>query len=262
MRRRLPSCAVNAQGAPHTPEWYLDRYDRLTARFAAATGAADLDAAVPACGDWTVADLVRHLGGVHQWARWCVEHGRSPTREEARSAPAFDRTDAQAWYATTAAELGTAMRAADHDGPTWHPFPVEHVGRVWPRRQAHEVAMHLWDLESATGRPGTIDAELASDGIDEYFEVVVPRLIVREGIAIPDSSFHVHCTDVDGEWLVWNEDGEYRMKRAHEKGDAALRGPAEVILLELWGRDHGRGDELGPVGDETALAAWTSLAGM
>jgi hypothetical protein len=90
----------------------------------------------------------------------------------------------------------------------------------------------------------------------------VPRLIARDGVAVPASSFHIHCTDVDGEWLQWNEDGEYRWKRAHEKGDAALRGPAEVILLELWGRDHGRSEELSPVGDESALTAWTSLAGM
>lgn len=251
---------MNAQEELHTPDWYLDRYDALTARFAGALAGVDPDAPVPACGDWTVADLTRHLGGVHQWARFCVEHGRAPTRDDERP-PAYDADDAAGWYATAAAELGAAMRDLDPDGPTWHPFPVEAVGRVWPRRQAHEVAVHLWDLESATGTPGAIEPELASDGIDEYVGLVVPRLVAREAIEVPASSFHIHCTDVDGEWLQWN-DGGYQWKRAHEKGDAALRGPAEVILLELWARDHGRSDELSPVGDESALDAWTSLAGM
>ena len=49
------------------------------------------------------------------------------------------------------------------------------------------------------------------------------------------------------------------MKRAHEKGDAALRGPAGAILLRLWGRADS--DELSPVGDPDALEAWLALSG-
>jgi hypothetical protein len=52
------------------------------------------------------------------------------------------------------------------------------------------------------------------------------------------------------------------MIRAHEKGDAALRGPAEPILLRLWGRDSTRADELSPVGDQAVLADWLAIAGM
>ncbi len=135
------------------------------------------------------------------------------------------------------------------------------MAAFWPRRQAHETAVHRWDAERAIGLDPVIDTELASDGIDEYFEAIVPRLIVREAISVPASSFHVHCTDVDGEWLVWSEAGEYRMIRAHQKGDAALRGPAAAILLRLWGRGPDGDVELSPVGDEDALAAWTSLGG-
>ncbi|MFP5488716.1 MAG: maleylpyruvate isomerase family mycothiol-dependent enzyme, partial [Acidimicrobiia bacterium] len=159
-------------------------------------------------------------------------------------------------------ELVVALRSLDPGAPTWHPFTVERVAAVWPRRQAHETSAHRWDLQTAVGAPDPIEPELASDGIDEYFEVAVPRLLKREGLAVPASSFHVHCTDVDGEWLVWSDDGAYRMKRAHEKGDAALRGPAEAILLRLWGRTSARADELSPVGDESALAAWLTFAGM
>ncbi len=121
--------------------------------------------------------------------------------------------------------------------------------------------MHRWDAERAVGLDATIDPSLAADGIDEYFELAIPSLVVR-GIAVPSGSLHVHCTDVDGEWLVTSDDGEYRMIRAHEKGDAALRGPAEPILLRLWGRDSNRADELSPVGDESVLADWLAIAGM
>ncbi len=129
-------------------------------------------------------------------------------------------------------------------------------------------------LEAAsTGRPAivsdvpgcrhaVIDATLASDGIDEYFELAVPRLVARTGLRLPEGTLHVHCTDVDGEWLVWAHHGEFRMVRSHQKGDAALRGPAEALLLRLWGRTGDQAPGLDPIGDEHVLASWLSIAGM
>src|SRR5690606_16527072 len=116
------------------------------------------------------------------------------------------------WFREGATELVEALGGLDPGAPTWHPFTVARVASVWPRRQAHETAMHRGDAQAAVGEPDPIDPELASDGIDEYFEVAIPRLIERERLAVPASSFHVHCTDVDGEWLVWSDGGEYRMK--------------------------------------------------
>ena len=57
-------------------------------------------------------------------------------------------------------------------------------------------------------------------------------------------------------------DPEYTVVRAHQKGDAALRGPAEAILLRLWGRESPRADQLSPVGDESVLDAWLGLTGL
>ena len=102
----------------------------------------------------------------------------------------------------------------------------------------------------------------ASDGIDEYFELVLPRLGVREHVEVPTGSFHVHCTDVAGEWLVERDGDALRVTREHAKGDAALRGPAEAILLRLWNRDSPRAEELNEVGDPAVAAAWLSLPGM
>ncbi len=44
---------------------------------------------------------------------------------------------------------------------------------------------------------------------------------------------HLHCTDVEGEWLV-SADG--RVELGHAKGDAALRGSASDLLLALFKR--------------------------
>ena len=251
---------MNAEGTPqHEPEWYIGHLRRAAADFAAVVESGPLDAPVAACPGWDVARLTVHLGVIHRWARHCAIHGEPPADREAFEPGDRDLAE---WFTEGADELVSTLVEIDLEGPTWHPFTVARVGRVWPRRQLHETTIHRWDAQRAIGEPNAIDPEVASDGIDEYFEIVIPRLTVREGIQVPTGSFHVHCTDVDGEWLVWNDGGEYRMKRAHEKGDAALRGPAEAILLRLWGRTRDLTEPLSPVGDESVLDAWLAIAGM
>jgi len=242
-----------------TPEWYLVHLRRESELFAAAIDAGPHDAPVPSCPGWDVARLTLHLGVIHRWARHCALFA-DPPDDRTQFEPS-DR-DLAEWFREGAADLVTTLAEIDHDGPTWHPFTVTRVGRVWPRRQAHETAMHRWDIESAVGEPGPLDAELASDGIDEYFELALPRLLTREGIALPAGSFHVHCTDVEGEWIAWNADGELHLEREHRKGDAALRGPAEAVLLRLWNRVDDSNPELSSVGDEAVRTAWLSLGGM
>jgi uncharacterized protein (TIGR03083 family) len=50
-------------------------------RMAAAAAVADPDGAVPTCPEWTVRDLIRHMGGVHRWATGYVASGQTePSR--------------------------------------------------------------------------------------------------------------------------------------------------------------------------------------
>lgn len=237
---------------------FVDHFERSAEAFADAIEAADPTAPVPSCPGWNALGLVEHLGWVHLWAEFCAAHGRAPNDEEAGGLSTFDRTRpdlAADWYRATAHALAPTLRSLDPAAPTWHPFPSDRVAAFWPRRMAHETTIHLWDLEHAVGRePSRIDAEFASDGIDEYLGVFLPRERMR-GATLPSGSLHVHCTDVEGEWLVW-DDGDYHLVRAHQKGDAALRGPAEALLLSLWGRQHAHVDSLSPIGDETVLDGW------
>ena len=54
--------------------------------------------------------------------------------------------------------------------------------------------------------------------------------------AVGDGTLHLHCTDVEGEWLVARRDGEVTVTREHAKGDVAARGSASDLFLFLWGR--------------------------
>lgn len=257
----LPTVTDTSQPRPDsdTTGWYLDHYRAEADRLAGALATGPLDAPVAACPGWDVAQLARHVGQVHRWAAICIREGRSPGPDDLADVPPFDPDDAAAWYRACADDLVPLLAAIDPAAPTWHPFPAAQVAGVWPRRMAHETAVHRWDAEHAIGQAPGLDAWLASDGIDEYFEVMVPRRLASDA-AVPEGSLHVHCTDVEGEWLVWAEGGEYRMIRAHQKGDAALRGPAADLLLRLWSRPVADG-ALSPVGDDGVLASWLAVGG-
>lgn len=213
-----------------------------------------LDTPVPSCPGWDLADLARHLIAVQRWVTGVLAAGAPPSAPP--SSP-DDVEDLVAQFRHDAQALVDALAAADPAGPTWHPFGGPMETWVWHRRQAHEHTIHGWDAERAVGETTPLDAELASDGIDEYLSVGLPRVLGRDGVEAPSGSLHLHCTDVDGEWLVWFDDG-LQLRREHAKGDAAVRGPAEAMLLTLWGRSTPRRSELDVVGDASVAEAWLS----
>jgi uncharacterized protein (TIGR03083 family) len=239
--------------------WYVDHLLDDVERFAAAVELGALDAPIEACPGWDLRHLTHHLGSVHRWARQSAATAKQP---ESFGTETPDDDELAGWLRAGAHELAETLLAIDPAGATWSPFPVEQVGAIWPRRQAMETMVHRWDAETAVGIRATLDAELASDGIDEYFAIALPRLIQRGRANPPTGSLHLHCTDIAGEWLIWTEGSELKIIREHSKGDAALRGPAEAILLKLWNRKTPRADELSPVGDESVLAGWLTIAGM
>ena len=60
---------------------------------------------------------------------------------------------------------------------------------------------------------------------------------MRDGEGLLSGSVHIHCTDVDGEWLIVPTDtSDVVVTREHAKGDCAIRGSASQLLLGLWRR--------------------------
>jgi len=225
---------------------------------AAAVDTGPLNAPVSACPGWDVADLARHTGEIHRWATETVLTGARPERNSFRRHPP-EGMELSAWIREGVGLLATALSDIDPEAPTWHVFPVPMVAGVWPRRQSQETLVHRWDAQNAIGVAAEIDPVLASDGIDEYFHVILPRLEQGECVDYPSGTLHVHCTDVAGEWLISAEDGRLVVERAHAKGDVALRGPAADLLLLLWGRSGGPVD---PIGDPQLAAQWIALGGL
>jgi uncharacterized protein (TIGR03083 family) len=211
---------------------HVEHLRREAAALAAAVRAGTTEA-VPSCPGWTVADLVEHVGRVHRWVVRSIEaptDQRVPFIVEGDPEPGDDLA---AWYEDRIAELMAELDRGDFDrvvATFVGPRPLA----WWARRQSHEVAVHRWDAEHAHGTPTPIDAAAASDGVDEFLDTFVAR---RPGkFAEVAGSLHLHCTDVEGEWVLRPDGEALQLERVHAKGDVAVRGPASDLFLLTWGR--------------------------
>jgi uncharacterized protein (TIGR03083 family) len=225
--------------------------------FAAAVEHGPPDAPIAGCPGWTLLDLGEHLGEVHRWVLGALAVGAPPP---AHDDPAPDGSAARAeWLRAGSARLLDALLSLDPAMPTWHPFPVApKVAGLWRRRQAQEASVHRWDAERAAGGQPTIDAAFASDGIDEYFTVMLPRLLLRENRRTPASRLAVAVTDTATRWVVDGTTGLPALLPSGVEADAEIRGDAASVLLRLWGRPS-EGVELD--GARTVAEDWLALGG-
>jgi uncharacterized protein (TIGR03083 family) len=222
----------------------------------AAAEGANLDALVPTCPDWTVRELVRHIGGVHRWA---TSYVAGPLTEFVpRDLPEVVGTwpeDAElmAWFRAGHAALVEAISAAPPDLACYFFLPAPTPLAGWARRQAHETAIHRVDAELAAGRPvSSLSPELAADGIDELLYCSAPLVGKRLRLE-PPRTLHVAPSDGTGTWLVHIGEG-ITVLRDHGPADCTITGPAESLCLLLWNR---RGvDGLDVAGDASVLNWW------
>jgi uncharacterized protein (TIGR03083 family) len=214
-----------------------------------------LDTPVPTCPEWTLRDLGHHLGRVHRWVAEIVRTGARPDGYD----PGQAGDDVAAWVRAGSDGLTEALRSRDPAEPCWT-FAAPAVVGFWSRRQAIETAVHRWDGENAAGSAHPIDAEVGSDGVDEMLTVMAPMSWARKA---PDvaGTIHLHCTDVDGEWLVrLDGKGAFDVTREHAKGDVAFRGPASSLLLALWRRLPAGAEGLEVLGDADLLTRFLAEA--
>ena len=216
---------------------YLDQLARNSERLADAAAAAGVDTPVPSCPDWTVADLLDHCVRGDGWARAVVEQAGAGSTERVLPTDAeLPEGDALVdAFRQGARELVDVLAAVPSDTPAWTFAASDRTVGFWQRRRANETSVHRYDAELAAGTPTPIDAALAVDGIDEILTVFLARLAGNFD-AMGDATVHLHCTDVDGEWLVTRTGGELSVSREHAKGDVAARGSASDLLLFLWSR--------------------------
>ncbi|WP_369172658.1 maleylpyruvate isomerase family mycothiol-dependent enzyme [Streptomyces sp. R28] len=241
---------------------------------AVVTSGADLSATVPTCPDWSLEELVRHMGGALRWVELIV---RTRAQEEVPQdkVPLIGGPDGQgdpaaldAWLAETGEMIVAALREAGPDTKVWGWAGVLNAG-FWARRMAHEVTIHRADATLAAGQPYEVAPDIAADAIDEWLEIVewaqrtLPDDPARD-LRRPGSSIHLHATDdttdVNAEWFIDLADDVLAWRRGHEKATVALRGPLTAVLLAFYRRLPLDSPELEVLGDRELLEFWLERA--
>ena len=246
-------------------ERYLERVESDARRFAEMVAEGDPKAEVPSCPGWQLADLCAHQGNVHRWVTQIVTT-RSRERVGWGALPdagiPTDPAGQADWLLRGALAVTAVLREAGTGTEVWG-WAGEHSTGWWGRRMAHETLVHRIDAELAVdGRPGRIDPELAADNIDELLHnAVAPasRAFPKRGLLRGEGdTLHLHCTDVHGEWLLRRApvaEG-FSYDEGHAKGDAAVRGPAEELMLLVNKRLPDGGNDLQVIGDDRVLTLW------
>lgn len=223
------------QQANLEPDQYLTALARESMDLAEAAQVAGPSAPVPSCPGWTVFDLIVHCVSGDSWARTIIERQtteRVPT-EVPENPPTGDAL--VPWFLAGAQALIDALKKTDPSTSVWTFSPADRTARFWYRRRAHETSIHRADAQLATGRsPVPIDGALASDGVDEFLTVFVPRW-GKTALGVGET-VHFHCTDVGGEWLLRGSDDDVTVTREHAKADVTTRGSASDLMLFVWGR--------------------------
>ena len=219
-------------------EFWVEALHREGRDFHDAVAKSDLSLPVPSCPEWTASHLVEHLGGAYAWVRQVVEAaGEKSDRRDAQ--PPDD--DLLTWFDEVLAGLVTVLDAVDPDAPAWNWSTQPQVARFWPRRVAHETAVHRWDAQLISRLAKPVDAELAGDGVSEVLDTWLPagRTAVKNDA---QGVVRLMAQDIDRTWLVrlrangLNLLDETALLDDAPEAQTQIGGTASDLLLALWGR--------------------------
>ncbi|WP_086560073.1 maleylpyruvate isomerase family mycothiol-dependent enzyme [Streptomyces africanus] len=238
------------------------------------TSGADLSGTVPTCPDWSLEDLVRHLGGALRWVEFIVRTRAGEEVPEERVpglAGPGTRGDAavlDAWLAEGGEQVVAALREAGPDTKVWSWAGILNSG-FWARRMTHEITVHRADAALAAGLPYEVAPDVAADAIDEWLQIVeyvqrtAPEDAARE-LRGPGRSIHLHATDtgadLNAEWFIELTEAGITWRRGHEKATVALRGPLTAVLLAFYRRLPLDAPELDVLGERDLLEFWLERA--
>jgi uncharacterized protein (TIGR03083 family) len=246
---------------------YFAEIEAATAGLAAILAEHDHSLAIPTCPEWTLRQLVTHVGRAHRWAAE-ITRTRSdvfiPFREVPDGKLPDDRAEQCAWLRAGAARIVDAVREAGTD-VVWS-FAGPAPAGFWIRRMAHETLVHRADAQLAAGAEPEpiIEAEVAADAIDERLTLLTAGILGNAdepAKALPaGAGLHIHATDDGlggrGEWMIRHDARGLTVELGHDKGDAALTGPAARLLLVLMRRRPVSDPAVTTYGDHAVVDGW------
>jgi uncharacterized protein (TIGR03083 family) len=219
-----------------------------TRRLADSAAAAGPDAAVPTTPEWTVRELVEHVGQTQHWVAEIIERRISdPTQlpTEMAALPT-DPREWQAWLSQSAQRFSSACSDDALDAPVFNAAGDERSGtRFWMSSVLNETVIHGFDAAGAAGRPADIDPDIAAALISNHLAMLTSP---TWGMQRPESAKAIRGTgqtlqwlatdsaDDTGAWFIERRPDGATWKPATQQADVTVSGPARSLLLNLTRR--------------------------
>jgi uncharacterized protein (TIGR03083 family) len=152
---------------------------------------------VPSCPEWTVGDLIYHVGEVQLfWAHNLLVRDSSKKSALGEIEDPSDDSLAE-WFRTCTASLASALKELGDDSPCWTWWGEPLTSGAVARHQVQEAAIHHWDVCLALGNHQALDKDVAHDGVGEFLEVHASEIPTSERPTVIFRS-----TDTQGIWEV------------------------------------------------------------
>jgi len=219
-----------------------------TRRLAESAAAAGPDAAVPTTPEWTITDLVEHVGQTQHWVAEIIERRiTDPTQLPTEMAVLpTDPRDWQAWLSESAQRVASACSDDALDAPVFNPAGDERPGtRFWMSSVLNETVVHGFDAASAADRPAGIDTSIAAALISNHLTMLtspaweMQRPESAHAIRGSGQTLQWLATDTADDadaWFVERRPDGARWQPGTQQADVTVTGPARSLLLTLTRR--------------------------
>jgi uncharacterized protein (TIGR03083 family) len=238
---------------------YESEFAAETSKLADIAGGLDESTTVPTCPEWTVRDLVTHVGRGHRWATGIVE-GRltSPPKFSTADAPADQAAWAE-WLTSGAAALVDAIREIGADYPVWT-WQRDRTAGFWLRRMLHDELVHRFDVELVAGGLGQVAADLAADGVSDMLETAatLSRAEWANDFALAGAgeTLRFAATDHPAVWIAERATDGVTWREGDGAAGVSVSAPARELLLLLNRRIEPEHDGVEVTGDRAELDYW------
>jgi len=219
-----------------------------TRRLAESAAAAGPDAAVPTTPEWTVAELVEHVGQTQNWVADIIEQRiTDPTKLPTDMAVLpTDPREWSAWLSESAQRVVSACSDDALDAPVFNAAGDERTGgRFWISSVLNETIVHGFDAANAAGRSVDIDGDVAAALISNHLRMLTSptwemlRSESAQAIRGTGQTLQWLATDTadgTGAWFVERRPDGATWQPGTQRADVTVTGPAGSLLLILTRR--------------------------
>lgn len=229
-----------------------------TGRLADSAAAAGPDAAVPTAPEWTVTDLVAHVGQTQHWTAEIIERRVTDPADMPTEVPDL-HTDPDRWpewLAQSSVRVAAAFSDDALDAQIFNAAGDNRSGaRFWLINVLNEAVVHGFDGAVAARTRATharaaadlpeIDADVASELISHHLAMLTSptwgllRAESAQAIQGTGQTLRWQATDTadgDGAWFVERRPDGATWERGSRPADVTVTGPAGALLLTLTRR--------------------------